>query len=88
MDRYTVPSRALGLCKPPIAAGRGSGGHAYAIVPGSSASSILVFRMAATDPAIMMPELGRTTVHDAGVALVARWIDAQPVVDCALAAPS
>jgi len=29
------------------------------------------------DPAIMMPELGRSVVHREGVALIRAWIDAQ-----------
>ncbi len=65
---------ALGLCKPPIAAGGGTGGHPYDIVPGRPENSILVFRMATTDPAAMMPELGRAVAHEEGVALIADWI--------------
>lgn len=65
---------ALGLCKLPIAAGGGTGGHAYDIVPGAPESSIMVFRMETTDPAAMMPELGRALAHKEGVALIAEWI--------------
>lgn len=67
---------ALGLCKAPIAAGRGTGGHAYSIVPGRPDLSITVFRMETTDPGAMMPELGRAVAHDEGVKLVADWIAA------------
>jgi len=76
LDLATDDARRLGVCKPPIAAGRGSGPHAYAIVPGDPAASILVYRMASDDPAVRMPEIGRTTVHTEGVALVSRWIAA------------
>lgn len=65
----------LGLCKTPIAAGRGTGNRQFGIVPGNAERSIFAFRMASTDPAIMMPELGRTLVHDEGVALIKAWID-------------
>lgn len=67
---------ALGVCKPPIAAGRGSGGHLYSIVPGSAMTSIMAFRLNTTDPATMMPELGRSLVHTEGHVLVSAWIDA------------
>jgi len=65
---------SYGVCKPPVAAGGGSGGLQYAIVPGDPDQSILVFRMESTDPDVEMPELGRSLVHAEGVALVREWI--------------
>ncbi|MBB5519527.1 SO2930 family diheme c-type cytochrome [Amphiplicatus metriothermophilus] len=65
---------ALGLCKAPIAAGSGSGGRPYGIVPGAPGESILLFRMETKDPAAMMPELGRAVVHEEGAALIRNWI--------------
>ncbi len=82
LDRLTTNPRALGVCKPPIAAGRGSGGRAFAIVPGGADESILVYRMVSTDPAAMMPEIGRTMAHQAGVELIRRWVDSLAPVDC------
>ena len=70
--------RRLGVCKPPIAAGRGTGGRLVSIVPGNPDASILIFRVSTTDPGMMMPELGRTTVHEEGVALLRRWIESLP----------
>jgi uncharacterized repeat protein (TIGR03806 family) len=67
---------AYGVCKPPVAAGGGSGGRAYSIVPGAPDASILVFRIESTAPEIKMPELGRNLVHDEGVAVVRQWIEA------------
>lgn len=67
---------AFGVCKPPIAAGRGTGNRLYSIVPGDSHASIFTFRMETDRPDAMMPELGRSLAHAEGVALVARWIDA------------
>ncbi|HYD92224.1 MAG TPA: c-type cytochrome domain-containing protein, partial [Flavobacterium sp.] len=67
-------STALGFCKSPVAAGNGSGGHRYAIVPGHPEKSILTYRIKSNDPGVMMPELGRKIVHEEGVALVERWI--------------
>jgi uncharacterized repeat protein (TIGR03806 family) len=78
LDASTTSFRALGFCKPPIAAGRGSGGHAYGIVPGQPDASILVFRMETNDPATRMPETGRSVVHRAGVELVRAWIAQLP----------
>ncbi len=74
LDYATQSMAALGQCKAPIAAGRGSGGRLYSIVPGRPDESILTFRMQTTDPAAMMPELGRTLVHHEGLALVSEWI--------------
>ncbi len=76
LDAATTSTRALGICKPPIAAGQGTGGRAYSIVPGAPDDSILVFRMATDDPGSRMPELGRSLVHTQGVELVSDWIDA------------
>lgn len=64
----------LGVGKTPIAAGKGSGGLKYDIVPGHPDQSILVYRMQSEDPGIMMPELGRKMVHVEGLELVKQWI--------------
>ena len=66
--------RLYGICKPPVAVGRGSGDRPFDIFPGRPDDSILVFRMQHTDPAIAMPELGRSVVHAEGVKLVSDWI--------------
>lgn len=70
--------RSLGIMKTPVAAGRGSGGLQYDIVPGKPEQSILVYRMAATDPGIRMPETGRLLVHKEGLELVKEWIKQLP----------
>jgi uncharacterized repeat protein (TIGR03806 family) len=67
---------AFGVYKTPVAAGRGSGGLEFDIVPGRPDQSILAFRIASTHPGIMMPELGKRLVHEEGVALVRSWITA------------
>jgi uncharacterized repeat protein (TIGR03806 family) len=64
----------LGIGKPPVAAGRGSGGRKYSIVPGRPAESILVYRMEHDDPGIRMPEVGRQLPHREGLDLVKKWI--------------
>lgn len=72
--------RRLGVCKPPIAAGRGTGGRLVSVMPGQPDASILIFRVGDTDPGIMMPELGRATVHEEGLALLRRWVESLPGV--------
>ncbi len=74
LDIDTTEPRRLGRCKPPIAAGGGSGNRLYSIVPGDPDASILVYRMETSDPGEAMPELGRAVVHQEGVALVRAWI--------------
>ena len=64
----------LGVGKPPVAAGRGSGNRRFGIVPGKPNESILVFRMESDDPGIRMPELGRQLMHREGVELIKAWI--------------
>jgi len=70
--------RHLGLCKPPVAAGRGTGDHFFDIVPGKPDDSILPYRMASHEPGVMMPEQGRNTTHVEGLALIRDWIAAWP----------
>ncbi|GAB3337905.1 hypothetical protein GCM10027299_49520 [Larkinella ripae] len=67
---------ALGILKTPVAAGRGTGGRAFDIVPGKPDESILVYRLHSTDPGDMMPELGRKTVHRESLELLRAWIKA------------
>jgi uncharacterized repeat protein (TIGR03806 family) len=68
--------RRYGVCKPPVAVGRGSGDRLYDIYPGRPDRSIVVFRMQHSDPDIAMPELGRSAVHTEGVEAVSDWIAA------------
>jgi uncharacterized repeat protein (TIGR03806 family) len=69
----TEPYR-WGVCKPPIAAGGGSGGNPYDIVPGEPDRSIMIYRMSSMDPEVKMPELPLRTVDEFGVGLVSEWI--------------
>ena len=78
LNASEISLRRLGACKPPVAAGRGTGGRQVSIMPGAPDASILVFRVGATDPGIMMPELGRTTVHVEGVELLRSWVESLP----------
>ncbi|OYY90898.1 MAG: hypothetical protein B7Y45_05615 [Sphingomonas sp. 28-66-16] len=74
LDSATLDLRKLGECKPPIAAGRGTGNRQYGIVPGHPERSILAYRLETEDPGEMMPETGRSLVHKEGVALIKAWI--------------
>jgi uncharacterized repeat protein (TIGR03806 family) len=69
---------SMGLCKATVAAGKGTGDRMFDIVPGQPDASILPFRMASNEGGVMMPELGRSTVHEEGVALIRKWIAAMP----------
>lgn len=64
----------LGFCKTPVAAGKGSGGRKFSIVPGQPEASILLYRMESDDPGVMMPEIGRVTLHREGIELIRQWI--------------
>lgn len=64
----------IGVGKAPIAAGKGSGGRRFSLVPSRPDESILLYRIESTDPGVMMPEMGRKLVHEEGVELVRRWI--------------
>ncbi|WP_421896516.1 SO2930 family diheme c-type cytochrome [Marinoscillum sp.] len=64
----------LGINKPPVAAGRGSGGLTYGIVPGKPDQSILVHRIESLDPGVMMPEVGRKMRDEEGISLIREWI--------------
>jgi uncharacterized repeat protein (TIGR03806 family) len=69
---------SLGLCKASVAAGKGTGDRIFDIVPGKPDESILAFRLASLEGGVMMPELGRSTVHQEGVQLIRDWIAAMP----------
>lgn len=64
----------LGVFKTPVAAGKGTGGRLYGIVPGKPKESILLYRLETTQSGSMMPEFGRSLVHDESVALIREWI--------------
>ena len=78
LDALGPADWSLGLCKPSVAAGKGTGDRLVDIVPGKPDESILPFRLASTEGGVMMPELGRSTVHQEGVQLVRDWIASMP----------
>ncbi len=64
----------IGVNKPPVAAGKGSGNLAFDIVMGKPEESILLYRMKHLEPDIVMPEIGKNLVHEEGVKLIEEWI--------------
>jgi len=72
--------RNLGIYKMPVAFGYGD--LKYDIVPGQPDSSIMVLRMESVETEIRMPELGRTLVHEEGVALIREWIENLECASC------
>ncbi|HEY5806811.1 MAG TPA: SO2930 family diheme c-type cytochrome [Povalibacter sp.] len=78
LDAAETESTSLGVCKIPVASGRGSGTGSFDVVPGAPDDSILLQRMESTEADIAMPELGRSLVHHEGVALIREWIASLP----------
>lgn len=79
LDIDITDEHELGVCKTPVAAGGGSGGRPYDIVPGAPDESIMIYRMDTTDSSVKMPELPLTTIDPLGVDLVSQWIaDMEP----------
>lgn len=75
LDYNVTDPVVLGICKTPVAAGNGSGGLRYDILPGQPDESIMVYRMNATEIDVAMPEVGRSVIHTEGVQLIREWID-------------
>ncbi len=67
---------ALGIGKRPVAAGKGSGGRSFDIVPGDPDQSILIYRVESVEPGVMMPELGRHLPDPEAVLLLRDWVAA------------
>jgi uncharacterized repeat protein (TIGR03806 family) len=67
----------LGLCKSPNSAGR-IGTLTYDLVPGQPDESILVARMESIRPKEMMPQIGRSIVHEEGLELIREWVRSLP----------
>jgi len=72
-DRYET-GPATGVLKSPVAAGKGSGGFKYDILPGKPDKSILYYRMKSNKAAVRMPEVGRSIAHQEGLELIRNWI--------------
>ena len=78
IDTIVLQSRRRGVFKPPVAAGKRSGDLEYDIVPGRPDLSILFYRMKSNEPAVKMPEVGRSLAHREGLDLIESYIKALP----------
>jgi hypothetical protein len=65
----------LGVNKTTMAAGTGAGRFKFDVSPGNAHESIMTHRMNSIQVGVAMPKLGRTTVHNVGVALIRDWIN-------------
>jgi len=70
----------FGVCKTPVAGGHSD--YSADVVPLNADDSYLLFRMSTNDERHRMPELGRSTVHGEGVALIRKWINNLPSASC------
>ena len=70
-----------GYCKHPNSAGN-MHGLQFDIVPGDPDQSVLVYRLSSTTPKVMMPQIGRSTVHSEAVALIRDWIASESLSSC------
>lgn len=71
-----------GVCRRPFSAGAATGGRPFDIVPGHPEQSVMVYRMASSDPEIKMPELPTQIPHDEAVELISAWIAAMEPAGC------
>ncbi|GAC1634255.1 MAG: hypothetical protein NVS9B14_10110 [Candidatus Acidiferrum sp.] len=70
-----------GYCKHPNSAGN-MHDLQYDIVPGDPEQSILLYRLSSIAPKVMMPQIGRSTVHAEGVSLIRDWISSKSLGSC------
>lgn len=75
LEYWREVDTSYGLCKTPVAAGAGSGGLRFDIVPGDADASITAYRMNSNEPDVRMPEIGRSVIHEEGVSLIREWIN-------------
>lgn len=78
LDAASAIGPAFGVCKPPVAAGAGTGDFRFDVVPGAPDQSILLHRLLSEKSAEMMPEIGRALAHEEGAALISAWIAQMP----------
>lgn len=77
LDSFRTVDKRYGICKKPVAAGRGSGGLKHDIVLGQAGSSIMNFRVGSAEAGIRMPPIARTVVHGEASALINDWVQNQ-----------
>jgi len=70
-----------GFCKHPNSAGNMED-RQYDIVPSDPGNSILIYRLASIAPKVMMPQIGRASVHAEGLGLLRDWISSLSPRSC------
>ncbi|TDU24364.1 parallel beta-helix repeat protein [Panacagrimonas perspica] len=75
LDYYRTVNVQYGICKKPVAAGRGSGGKRFDLIPRDADGSILPFRLASAEAGVKMPPIARSLAHGEAVNLVTEWTD-------------
>lgn len=75
LDSFRSVDVRYGICKKPVAAGRGSGNLKHDIVLGRPGSSILNFRTGSAEAGVRMPPIARSVVHGEAVALINEWVE-------------
>lgn len=82
LDSFRTVNNRYGICKKPVAAGRGSGNLKHDIVMGQEGSSILNFRVSSAEAGVRMPPIARSVVHGEAAALINEWVKtALPEID-------
>lgn len=76
---YVGPDISKGIYKKPTTY-QGSG-LTYNILPQDPDKSVVIYRMSNTNPAHIMPQLGRSVNHEKGIEIVSNYIEALPVSD-------
>lgn len=74
LDSLRTVDVRYGICKKPVAAGRGSGNLKHDIVLSRPGSSILNFRVSSSEAGIRMPPIARSVMHKEAVALINEWV--------------
>lgn len=75
MTNVPTDTVMYGRCKPPVAAGLGSGGKLVDVKPGYADDSILIYRTSHDGLAVRMPQLGRSVAHKEAVLMLKEWIN-------------
>ena len=74
LDWEQADALKRGAGKRPVAAGRAAADLDFDVAPGEPDRSILIHRMASRDPGVMMPEMGRSLVHQEGIDLIRAYV--------------
>jgi len=77
LDWETQKPSQLGV-EAPCGGRQGIGRAGFRHRPGHPDQSILFYRMASLEPGVMMPELGRSLIHQEGLDLIREYLAKMP----------